>query len=68
MTAVAAVITPPDPVSMLALAVPMWGLYEISVWLVVWIERNRARDAAAREATEAAAASTESAGTDVTKQ
>ena len=46
----------------------MWGLYEISVWLVVWIERNRARDAAAREATEAAAASTESAGTDVTKQ
>jgi len=54
MFAVAAVITPPDPVSMLALAVPLVGLYEISVLLVVWMERQRARDAAARAAKEAA--------------
>ena len=59
MTAVAAVITPPDPVSMMALAVPMCLLYEVSVWLVVMIERGRARELAAREAAEAAA------GTDI---
>jgi len=53
MFAVAAVITPPDPVSMLALAVPLVGLYEISVFLVVWFERQRAREDAAREAAEA---------------
>jgi Sec-independent protein secretion pathway component TatC len=39
---------------MLALAVPLVGLYEISVLLVVWMERQRARDAAARAAKEAA--------------
>jgi len=54
--AVAAVVTPPDPVSMLALAVPLVGLYEISVLLVRWIERGRARDEAARLAKEAAEA------------
>src|SRR5215510_4159273 len=49
--AVAAVVTPPDVISQLALAVPMVGLYEISIWSVRLIERSRAR----REAAEAAA-------------
>lgn len=59
MFAVAAVITPPDPVSMLALAFPLVGLYELSVFLVQWFERQREKEAAARaakEAEEAAAA------------
>ncbi len=50
--AVAAVVTPPDVISQLALAVPMVGLYEISIWSVKLIERGRAK----REAAEAAAA------------
>ena len=60
ITALAAVVTPPDMgISMLALAVPLVGLYEISVLLVAWFERGRAREEAARaakEAEEAAAA------------
>jgi sec-independent protein translocase protein TatC len=59
--AVAAVFTPPDAISMLALAVPLVILYEISIISVVLIERGRAKEAAARDA--AAAAET---GTDVT--
>lgn len=43
--AVAAVITPPDLFSMLSLAVPLVGLYEVSILLVALIERRRARDA-----------------------
>lgn len=31
---VAAILTPPDVVSQLLLAVPMWGLFEISVWFM----------------------------------
>jgi sec-independent protein translocase protein TatC len=49
--AVAAVLTPPDVFSQLALAVPLVGLYEVSIWLVRFIERARAK----REAAEAAA-------------
>lgn len=30
---VAAVLTPPDPVSQIALALPLWGLFELAVWL-----------------------------------
>jgi sec-independent protein translocase protein TatC len=48
---VAAVFTPPDAFSMLALAIPLVGLYEISIYLVVMIERNRAkRDAVPADA------------------
>ncbi|MEI9997194.1 MAG: twin-arginine translocase subunit TatC [Rhizomicrobium sp.] len=48
MTAVAAVLTPPDAFSMLSLLVPLVALYEISVILVRLIERDKARkDAAA---------------------
>lgn len=48
--AVSAVMTPPDIFSMLSLAFPLVGLYEISILCVALIERQRARDEAAREA------------------
>jgi sec-independent protein translocase protein TatC len=40
---VAAVLTPPDVVSQLALAIPTLALYEISIVAVVMAERKRAR-------------------------
>ncbi|WP_157019165.1 twin-arginine translocase subunit TatC [Mesorhizobium xinjiangense] len=40
---VAAVLTPPDPVSQIGLALPTILLYEISIWLARRVERNRAR-------------------------
>ena len=46
--AVAAIFTPPDAFSMLALAVPLTALYEISILLVVMIERGRAKRDAIR--------------------
>jgi len=44
---VAAVVTPPDPISQLMLAVPMVLLYEISIWCVRLIElrKKKADDA-----------------------
>lgn len=53
---VAAVITPPDPVSQIGLALPTILLYEVSIWLVKRIEKGREREKAKREAEEAAAA------------
>ena len=53
---VAAIMTPPDPVSWLILGVPLLGLYEAGVWWTVLIERNRKRreaEEAKREAEEA---------------
>jgi sec-independent protein translocase protein TatC len=50
VVAVAAVVTPPDVFSQVSLSIPLIGLYEISIWCVRIIERNRAR----REAAEAA--------------
>jgi sec-independent protein translocase protein TatC len=47
--AVAAVLTPPDPVSMMSLAIPGVLLFEISIWCVWLIERRRAREDAAAE-------------------
>lgn len=38
----AAVITPPDVFSQVALALPMMLLYEISIWGACWAERQRA--------------------------
>ena len=49
---VAAVLTPPDPVSQIGLALPTIILYEISIWLVKRIERTRAREEAKRKASE----------------
>ena len=42
----AAIFTPPDPYSMLSLMLPLIALYEISIWLVKWVERGKAREAA----------------------
>ncbi|MBI3677477.1 MAG: twin-arginine translocase subunit TatC [Proteobacteria bacterium] len=47
---VAAIITPPDALSMISLVIPMIALYEISIWLVWFTERRRAKEDAAREA------------------
>lgn len=52
---VAAVLTPPDPVSQIGLAVPTILLYEISIWTARLIERRRDQEQAAREAAETAA-------------
>ncbi|SKA10850.1 twin-arginine translocase subunit TatC [Consotaella salsifontis] len=46
----AAVLTPPDPMSQIGLAVPTILLYEISVWTARLIERRRAEREAEREA------------------
>ena len=40
----AAVVTPPDPISQLMLAVPLVILYEISIWCVRLIELRRKRE------------------------
>jgi len=47
---VAAILTPPDVISQLALAFPTLLLYEISVYLVAMVERKRAAEEAARTA------------------
>ncbi|OYX11860.1 MAG: twin arginine-targeting protein translocase TatC [Rhizobiales bacterium 32-66-8] len=46
----AAVLTPPDVVSQLSLAIPTLLLYEISVYLVRIVEKRRAAEEAARDA------------------
>jgi sec-independent protein translocase protein TatC len=38
---VAAVVTPPDPISQFTLAIPLVLLYEVSIWCVWLIERKR---------------------------
>ena len=50
---VAAVLTPPDVISQLALAVPLIGFYEISIIIGGWIEKKKAEeDKKAEEAEE----------------
>jgi sec-independent protein translocase protein TatC len=41
---IAAVFTPPDPISQFSLAIPIIALYEISIYLVRAIERKRGDD------------------------
>lgn len=41
---IAAIVTPPDPISMLMLCVPLWLLYEVSIWCVTLIELRRKDD------------------------
>jgi sec-independent protein translocase protein TatC len=41
--AFAAVFTPPDPMSQILLAVPVYLLYEISIFCVKLIEKSAAR-------------------------
>ncbi|MCZ8124059.1 MAG: twin-arginine translocase subunit TatC [Magnetospirillum sp.] len=63
--AFAGVVTPPDVFSQLSLAVPMYLLYEASVWIGRWMEKAKlvkeAREAAADEAGAAPAPATASA-------
>ncbi|MCX7346584.1 MAG: twin-arginine translocase subunit TatC [Alphaproteobacteria bacterium] len=47
---VAAIVTPPDPISQIAMAVPLMGLYEVSVQAVRFLESRRKKAEAAREA------------------
>src|SRR5690606_5989456 len=48
--AIAAVLTPPDPVSQLGLALPTLLLYEISILSVSLVEKKRAEEEARRDA------------------
>jgi len=43
---VAAILTPPDPISMISLALPICLLYEVSIWCVALIEGRRAKEEA----------------------
>src|SRR4029079_8801225 len=47
---VAAVLTPPDVISQLSLAVPLMLLYEGSIWSVRIVEKKAAAEAAAKAA------------------
>jgi sec-independent protein translocase protein TatC len=51
---VAAILTPPDPISQISLALPTIALYEISIVAVRFIEKARREAEAAREADAAA--------------
>ena len=55
---VAAVLTPPDPVSQIGLAIPTILLYEISIWTARMVEKKRAEEKLAAEKQEAAAETT----------
>ncbi|MBX9587985.1 MAG: twin-arginine translocase subunit TatC [Hyphomonadaceae bacterium] len=50
ITGVAAVLSPPDPFSMIAMALPTILLYEAGIWRVDWVEKQRAAKAAADQA------------------
>jgi sec-independent protein translocase protein TatC len=52
ITILAALLTPPDAVSMISLAVPLVLLYEVSIWCVALIEKRRTKEDAARAAEE----------------
>jgi len=41
----AAILTPPDPLSQISLALPIIFLYEVSIWSAMLIERQRRKDA-----------------------
>ena len=51
---VAAVLTPPDPMSQIGLAIPTILLYEVSIWAARFIERDQVKQKLAREKQEAA--------------
>ncbi len=46
---VAAILAPPDPISMIALGLPITLLFEVSIWCVALIELRRARDDARQD-------------------
>ncbi len=48
--AASAFFTPPDMISQIMLTVPVYGLYEVSIWIVSMMERKATEDGAASEA------------------
>jgi len=52
----AAVLTPPDVISQMSLAIPLLILYEGSIWSVRLVEKKAKAEEAAKAASEAAAA------------
>ncbi len=46
---VAAIVTPPDPISQTMLALPIILLYEVSIWCVAAIERRRRKEEETRD-------------------
>ena len=53
---IAAILTPPDVISQLSLALPLLLLYEGSIWSVAYVEKKAAREAAEAAAKAAGAA------------
>jgi len=47
---IAAILTPPDPISQISMAVPLMALYEVSVQAVRFLDARRKRREAARDA------------------
>jgi sec-independent protein translocase protein TatC len=43
----AAIVTPPDVISQVGLAIPMLLLYELSIWGAVWVEKDKSANEAA---------------------
>ncbi|RJX35266.1 MAG: twin-arginine translocase subunit TatC [Desulfarculus sp.] len=50
MFIVGAILTPPDAVTQIMMALPLCALYELSIWLVVLAEKKKAEREAAEEA------------------
>ena len=48
---VAAVVTPPDPISQIMLSIPIVLLYEVAIWCVMLIELRRKKEDEALPAT-----------------
>jgi sec-independent protein translocase protein TatC len=46
----AAIVTPPDPISQISLAIPLLILYELSIVAARWVERQRAQREAQQDA------------------
>ncbi|MNW13124.1 Sec-independent protein translocase protein TatC [compost metagenome] len=59
---VAAVLTSPDPVSQIGLALPAILLYEISIHMARLVERRRAADALQRDAAQSQEETSEEVG------
>jgi sec-independent protein translocase protein TatC len=55
IVAFAGVVTPPDVFSQISLAVPLYLLYEVSIWMARVVEKQRAAAEAADEAADEAA-------------
>src|SRR3954470_23734994 len=51
---IAAVLTPPDVLSQMSLAIPLMALYEGSIWSVRWVEKKAAAEKAKAAASAAA--------------